>query len=210
MKEFKGNYFASGGKNETVVNPLLALIPVDILRPCLRELEISVLEILQQSPTATEVCQQFQRVFERCDLIQEFFAGCCGMAKSIGVPAIPYHNMNACEVGSSDDTIVNFARPSNRVYGVSPIVLRNGSQILSVAVDMLKANSACFSGIRSLVLNISSTFRARTLICFDEFLTQYTTIICNDAKFAETIGGRIDNDIVLRGDRKANGTGSQQ
>ncbi|KAI9909311.1 hypothetical protein PsorP6_014750 [Peronosclerospora sorghi] len=45
---------------------------------------------------------------------------------------------------------------------------------------------------------------------FDEFLTQYTTIICNDAKFAETIGERIDNDIVSRGDRKANDTGSQQ
>ncbi|KAI9911746.1 hypothetical protein PsorP6_009691 [Peronosclerospora sorghi] len=217
MKEFKENYFASGGNNETVVNPRLAsewqsfqLTSIDALRPCLRELEISVLEILQQSPAVTEVRQQFQHIFERCDLIQESFAACGGMAKSLGVPAIPYHNMSACEVGSSGDTIVNFARPSNRVYGVSPIVLRNGSQIFQVAVDVLIANSARFSEIRSLVLNISSTFRTGTPMCLDEFLTQYTTIICNDAKFVKSIGERIDNGIVSRGDRKANDMESQQ
>ncbi|KAI9910692.1 hypothetical protein PsorP6_009950 [Peronosclerospora sorghi] len=47
-------------------------------------------------------------------------------------------------------------------------------------------------------------------MCLEEFLTQYTTIICNDAKFAKTIGEWIDNGIVSHGDRKANDTESQQ
>ncbi|CAH0474881.1 unnamed protein product [Peronospora belbahrii] len=213
MKEFKKNYLVSG---KMVVNPKTAnewqsfqLASVNALRPRLRELEISLLQILQQSSETTlvltEVCDQFQRITERCNAIQKSFAESGGLTRSLGVPSIPYCAVNASEDAGGDTGIVAFARPSKRIYGVSPIVscVESSSDVsrsVPLATAMLQANSAHFSAIQSLLAKIGSALGTVTIpSCFNEFLAEYADIICVDSKFERTLRFPLSS----RGDCKA-------
>ncbi|KAF1780308.1 P-loop containing nucleoside triphosphate hydrolase [Phytophthora cactorum] len=213
MKEFKKNYLAS---SKAVVDPKTASkwqsfqqASVVSLRHSLRELEISVLQILEQLPETTmivaEVRQHFQRIFERCDAIQDSLTQGAGLTQSLGVPAIPHRAVNASEDAGGDAAIVAFARPSKRVYGVSPVVSRaDGSeaQKLPVAVDVLKTNTARFGDIQGLLLSISSAFgTVTTSSCLEDFLTEFACIVRDDGKFEQTLNETSD-DFASSADQK--------
>ncbi|ETP42508.1 hypothetical protein F442_10595 [Phytophthora nicotianae P10297] len=202
MKEFKLSYLASSSAVDSKTASKwqsFQQTSVVSLRHSLRELEISVLQILQQLPETTaivaEVRQHFQRIFERCDAIQDEFTQSVGLTQSLGVPAIPHRAVNASEDAGGDAAIVAFARPSKRVYGVSPVISQDGAetQKLPVAINVLKTNTARFGEIKSLLLSISSAFGAVTTSnCLGDFLTEYTCIIRDDAKFEQTVNETSD------------------
>ncbi|CAI5721444.1 unnamed protein product [Hyaloperonospora brassicae] len=163
MKEFKNNYLMSGGNSRSAVDLQSAskwqsfqLASVVALRTCLCELSISVLQILQQSPTSAsvvmEVRQQFQRISERCDVVQKSLANSAGLTRSLGVPAIPQYLVNARQDADGDVTSAAFAQSSKRVYGVSPAISRVGpssgdSQPFPVSTEVLASNTAHFREI---------------------------------------------------------------
>ncbi|KAE9051941.1 Midasin [Phytophthora rubi] len=206
MKQFKANYLSSD--SEAAIDPQAASkwqafqqTSVVSLRHTLRELEISVLQILQQSSENTSVVmdvrQLFQRIFVLCDAIQNSFADSAGLAKSLGVPAIPHRAVNASEDAGGDAAIVSFARPSKRVYGVSPVVARSSedheAQKLPVAVEVLKSNAARFGEIQSLLANTSAAFGTVTApSCFEAFLVEYAGVVRDDCRFAKTLAETSD------------------
>ncbi|KAL3666278.1 hypothetical protein V7S43_008529 [Phytophthora oleae] len=193
MKEFKKNYLGSSSFSPKAASEWQAFQQTSVvsLRHSLRELEISVLQILQQSSemgsNVVDVRQHFQRIFERCDGIQNSFVENAGLPQSLGVPAIPHRVVNASEDAAGDAAIVAFARPSKRVYGVSPVVSRADSseaQKLPVAVEVLKSNSARFIEIQSLLSSISSAFGTMTTpSSLGSFLTEFACIVRDDGKF---------------------------
>ncbi|CAH0485031.1 unnamed protein product [Peronospora farinosa] len=215
MKEFKTNYLVCG---DTAVDPKIAsewqafqLESVVALRPCLRELETYVVEILQQSSetalVVTEACLQFQRIIERCNAIQESLVESAGLTQSLGVPAIPYRVVNASEDAGGDAAVMAFAQPSKRVYGVSPVISRvhSSSNVspIPVATAVLKANSAHFSAIQSFLANIESTFGTVTIpTCFDEFLVEYAGIIRVDSKYKQTLSGSSASSLLSSANRQ--------
>jgi midasin len=197
LKEFKRNYIST---NDAVVNRKTASEwqafqqrSVVALRHSLRELEISVLQILQQSSETAaivlEVRQQFVHIFERCDAIQGSFSGSAGLTQSLGVPAIPHRAVNASEDAGGDAAMVAFARPSKRVYGVSPVISSGSSTPgLPVAVAVLKANASRFGEIKDLLAKTSAAFGAVTIpSCFEGFLSEYASIVRDDRKFEKAI-----------------------
>ncbi|KAL4085986.1 hypothetical protein PRIC1_014609 [Phytophthora ramorum] len=202
MKDFKKNYLSEGAAidpktaSEWQVFQQTSVVP---LRRSLRELEISVLQILQQSSETSSVVvqvrQQFQRIFERCDAIQKSFTESAGLMQSLGAPAIPHRAVNASEDAGGDAAIVAFARPSKRVYGVSPVVSRgqqppegDEAQRLPVAVDVLKANAAGFAEIQTILSSISAEFgTVTTPSCFEGFLAEYDDIMQNGHKFLQAL-----------------------
>ncbi|KAG7383928.1 AAA ATPase midasin [Phytophthora pseudosyringae] len=217
MKEFKMNYLVPDS-TKSVVNPKTASewqsfqqTAIVSLRHSLRELEISVLQILQQSPetasNVTDVRLQFQRIFERCDAIQSSFTASAGLTQSLGVPPIPHRSVNASEDAGSDAAIVAFALPTKRVYGVSPVISRTGSladaQKLPVAADVLRSNAASFGEIQGLLSTISSAFGTVTMpSCFEDFLAEYACIIREDCKFEQALNETSGNSPKSSADRK--------
>ncbi|POM80440.1 Midasin-like protein, partial [Phytophthora palmivora] len=205
MKDFKKNYLISSSSDNMVDLKSVSdwqefqQIAVITLRRSIRELEISVLQFLQQTSETVsiveEVRRQFSCIFERCDSIQNFFTERSGLAQSLGVPAIPYRAVNASEDAGGDDAIVAFARPSKRVYGVSPFVSEVGSSAhdseakkLPVAVNVLKDNTILFGEIQGLLSNISAAFGTMKVpVCFENFLDEYDSIVREDSKYEETL-----------------------
>ncbi|KAK1933967.1 Midasin [Phytophthora citrophthora] len=216
MKEFKKNYLESSNLSPKAANEWQSFQQRSIvsLRHSLCELEISVVQILQQSSdTASNVMgvrQHFQRIFERCDAIQNSFVDNAGLVQSLGVPAIPHRVVNASEDAAGDAAIVAFARPSKRVYGVSPVVSRadiSESQKMPVSVDILKANSARFSEIQGLLSSISSAFgTVATPSSLGSFLTEFACIVRDDSKFEST----LDNSNNSHVNKKTNEEDSAQ
>ncbi|OWZ18792.1 Midasin-like protein [Phytophthora megakarya] len=199
MKAFKKNYLASSS-NGNVVDPKSAREWQEFQQTCIvamrrsiRELEVSVLHILQQTSetasTVADVRQQFKCIFERCDSIQNSFTDSSELVQSLGVPGIPYRAVNASEDAGGDAAIAVFAQPSKRVFGVSPIVSRIGStEKFPVAVSVLKDNSVRFGEIQCLLSNISTAFVAMTTpSCFENFLVEYNSIVREDCKFEQTL-----------------------
>ncbi|GMG16964.1 unnamed protein product [Phytophthora fragariaefolia] len=202
MKQFKINYLSSDHENDSAFNSQTASkwqafqqTSVISLRHSLRELEICVMHILQQSSgnasVVVDVRQLFQRIFERCDSIQNSFTSNSGLAKSLGVPAIPHRAVSASEDAGGDAAIVAFARPSKRVYGVSPVVASASTdekQKMPIAVEVLQSNTAQFGEIQTLLSNASAVFgKVTTSNCLEAFLGQYAGIVHEDSQFAQTL-----------------------
>ncbi|KAF4033085.1 ATPase family associated domain-containing protein 5 [Phytophthora infestans] len=212
MKEFKKNYLESS----KTVDPKTASkwqsfqqTSIVSLRRSLRELEILVLQILQQLPETTvivaEVRQHFQHIFERCDAAQNSLTASAGLTQSLGVPAIPHRAVNASEDAGDDAAIVAFARPSRRVYGVSPVIATDGSeaQKLPVAVDVLKANTARFCEIQGLLSSVSSAFgTVTTSNCLEDFQAEFVRIVRDDAKFEQTLKETNGDSLVSSADHE--------
>ncbi|KAG6613327.1 Midasin-like protein [Phytophthora cinnamomi] len=217
LKQFKANYLSCSSDDEAAIDPQTASkwqafqqTSVVSLRHSLRELEISVLQILQQSPenasVVMDVRQLFQRIFELCDIIHNSFTDSAGLVKSLGVPAIPHRAVSASEDAGGDAAIVSFARPSKRVYGVSPVVARsseNPAERLPVAVDVLKSNAARFSEIQDLLLNTSAAFgTVTTPSCFEAFLVEYAGITRDDSKFAQLMANASGSSLPFTDEKK--------
>ncbi|RLN63377.1 hypothetical protein BBP00_00004192 [Phytophthora kernoviae] len=228
MKEFKNNYLSESNDGAVVVDSKVASewqvfqqSSLVSLRRSLRELEISVTQILQQSSEASstvmEVRQLFQRIFERCDVIHKSFTGRAGLTQSLGVPAIPHRAINASEDAGSDAAMVAFARPSKRVHGVSPVVSRTvsagnevrGNVLLPVAIDVLKSNSTCLGEIQALLVDISAAFGSVTTQSgLNDFIAEYADIIRDDCNFQKTLRKKIIS--LSHGDQKVSKQESAQ
>ncbi|KAG2527895.1 hypothetical protein JM18_003447 [Phytophthora kernoviae] len=228
MKEFKNNYLSESNDGAVVVDSKVASewqvfqqSSLVSLRRSLRELEISVTQILQQSSEASstvmEVRQLFQRIFERCNVIHKSFTGRAGLTQSLGVPAIPHRAINASEDAGSDAAMVAFARPSKRVHGVSPVVSRTvsagnevcGNVLLPVAIDVLKANSTCLGEIQALLVDISAAFGSVTTQSgLNDFIAEYAGIIRDDCNFQKTLRKKIIS--LSHGDQKVSKQESAQ
>ncbi|RLN87173.1 hypothetical protein BBJ28_00016114, partial [Nothophytophthora sp. Chile5] len=205
MKQFKQSYLSSNTVDAKTASEWQAFQQAAIVgsRRSLRELEIAVTHVLRQtsagsSSAATQVRQHFQRIFEQCDRIEGSFADRAGLRQSLGVPAIPHHSVKSSEDAGGDAAIVAFARPSKRVYGVSPIVSRtHGATVdeeaqdiarFPVAVELLTANSACFAEIQSVLTSISAEFgKVAPANCFEDLLAEYAGIVNQDHKFQKLL-----------------------
>ncbi|KAG1698288.1 hypothetical protein DVH05_015277 [Phytophthora capsici] len=203
MKKFKKNYLGSSKFSPKAASEWQAFQQRSIvsLRHSLRELEISVLQILEQSSEMTsnvlDVRQHFKQILERCDAIQNAFVDNAGLIQSLGVPAIPHRVVNASEDAAGDAAIVAFARPSKRVYGVSPVVSRadnSETEKMPVGVNVLKANSARFGEIQGLLSSICSAFGTMTMPnSLGSFVTEFARIVRDDGKFESTLKENSSN-----------------
>ncbi|KAG7401289.1 AAA ATPase midasin [Phytophthora boehmeriae] len=209
MKEFKDNYLSESNDGAVVIDAKVATewqtfqqTSLVSLRRSLRELEISVTQILQLSPEASSsvlgVRQSFQRIFEHCDAIDKTFIGHT-LTQSLGVPAIPHRAVSTSEDAGSDAAMMAFARPSKRVYGISPVISRTGyvrkeTIALPVATDLLKTNSTSFGKIQDLLMSISTASGSVTTQCgLSDFIADYTVLIQKDGEFLKCIDKKVDS-----------------
>ncbi|TDH69545.1 hypothetical protein CCR75_002271 [Bremia lactucae] len=229
IKLFKTDYLETSCASEAVLDFIKASewqtfqqTSVISLKRSLRELEISTQEILKQLPETTsifiEVRQHFQLIFGRLDAIQKSFEVIAGLPQSLGVPAISHCGINASEDAGGDAAIMAFARPSNRVYGVSPVISLAGTskkcydkQKLPVAVDVLKANSVHIGDIWHHLEKIVSVFdTVTTPACFDKIMAEYACIIRADSIFEQTLNDTSCHLRASNTDRDAHESDSAQ
>ncbi|GLE05582.1 hypothetical protein PINS_up014614 [Pythium insidiosum] len=199
------------------------------LRAPLRELEIVVTQVIQsdalakdalapKSPLTTLIAKEkFELLYRLLDEIAMTFnlvdnESGRPLQVASGVPAIPFHASlsSDAEERDGDAGLVSFARPTRRVYGVSPNAIQQSEASVAsmpVSPSVLKSNRLKFeqaletlSGLRQLFSVLAPTES------FEGVLSAMTDIVSSEAEHEKRCTEVRVRDFAKSGSTDANGS----
>lgn len=213
LKKFKANYVNSDtslGLDHIVEWHSQQMAAVAALRMPLRELEVVVWNVLEtaRSPDAStirgEVSSQLREVMEHYNQIDKALSASRGLHRSHGAPAVPERPIqqpgDSVDTLAGDASLMAFAQPSNRVYGLSPVVVsaeptQLSNLVIPADVSVLRSNGMHFAKIQALLVDISADFaRVAPSKCFDGIIDTCARIVSTDHALANQSSLKIDGD----------------
>lgn len=221
LKKFRKSYSSSNVKlnlaRDWQSNQLTA---VTALRGPLRDMEALVYSVTKSFSSDQESIASRSRIQTQMRAITQRFesvssslsSDTIGLRRSLGAPSVP--TRFAQPVGGQsepgDAGLMAFALPSQRVYGVSPIVANSTPANLSnmmtlVEIDTLAANSVHFNEINALLTSIIAEFSAqgRPSSGFDGIAATCAEIVESDAAMRSTCRQSESDSVVMTDDSGA-------